>query len=227
MKKYNDFIFNLKEGLIRTYDITTYQSNIVDYLKQMDIKHNLNIIDKLEFKLSLFNVDENFIDIITYKCYVLGYFPSYYWITKNKMENGFKDLINLDLYEKIEIKFEAKYDDGLYTNDIICPDKLYHLTYQNLKENIFKKGLYPKSKNRISVHPERIYLFDDIDNYDKLLKSLKCSDFKNNIDKKYILIEINCTTKKLILHTDPNYRLGYFTYDNINPKNIYILKENL
>jgi len=85
------------------------------------------------------------------------------------------------------------------------------------------KRLYPKSKKRISDHPERIYLFDDCDETENLLKVLKLSDLKNNINESYILLEINCTTIKLILHSDPNYKIGYFTYDNINPNNIKIL----
>ena len=47
------------------------------------------------------------------------------------------------------------------------------------------------------------------------------------MNKSYILLEIDCSIDSLILHIDPNYRLGYFTYDNINPKNIKILEENL
>ena len=121
----------------------------------------------------------------------------------------------------------AKYEDGLYTNNIICPDKLYYLSYQKHKDSILKKGLYPKSKKRTSDHPERIYLFDDYNESENLLKALKFSDLKNNINESYILLEINCTTTKLILHSDPNYKIGYFTYDNINPINIKILNENL
>ena len=110
----------------------------------------------------------------------------------------------------------------LYKNDIICPDKLYHLSKQENKNSIFKKGIYPKSKKRLSAHPDRIYLFDGVNNYEVLLNKMKFTD-SEKID--YLLLEIDCSIDKLFLHTDPNYRLGYFTYDNINPKNI--LKENL
>jgi hypothetical protein len=30
-----------------------------------------------------------------------------------------------------------------------------------------------------------------------------------------------------MLHTDPNFYDGYFTYDNIHPSNIKIIKNNL
>ena len=229
MKKYEDFTIEIKEGLILTHDINRYSSNLMGWLKQLDIYAEIDITDKLSFDLIINTNDYNVIEIINHKCYTLGYFPSYYWITNNKdMIKGFKNIDNLSNNIKIvKIRYEAKYEDGLYTNNIICPDKLYHLSYQKHEDSILKKGLYPKSKKRISVHPERIYLFDDINKTENLLNILKFSDLKNNIKENYILLEIDCTTTKLILHTDPNYKIGYFTYDNINPINIKILNENL
>lgn len=227
MKKYKDFIFELKEGLITTHDINKYYHNITDYLSQNDIEFSINIIDNLEFKLTIKTIDDEIIDIINHRCYVLGYFPSYYWVKKNGIIKGMKKISTLKNVEEVTIKYEAKYEDGLYKNTILCPNKLYHLSYQENKNSIINKGLYPKSKNRSSVHPERIYLFSNYDDNDNLLNSLKYSDLKNKINKNYILLEIDCEKNKLILHTDPNYRLGFFTYDNINPKYIKILKENI
>lgn len=44
-----------------------------------------------------------------------------------------------------------------------------------------------------------------------------------------ILIDeyINTSKDSIIIHTDPNYYDEFFTYDNIAPYNIKILKENL
>lgn len=233
---YNEFVEQLKEGLILTHDITRYSSVITDFLSQLKIKYDINIKDKLEFELTihlnLLPIEFPYNDVVSminHRCYVLGYFPSYYWITlKNGIKNEFKEIINLtDNTKDVCIKFEAKYEDGLYTNNVYCPDKLYHLSYQDYKNKIIKNGLYPKSKNRLSVHPDRIYLFKDIDKYIDLLYSLKFSDKINNISKDYILLEIDCRKYPLILHTDPNYRVGYFTYDHINPVDIKFLKENL
>lgn len=224
--KYNDFIQQLKEGLITTHDITRYSGNITNYLDNIRIKYSINIVDKFEFELTIFTNNFDLIEVINHMSYTLGYFPSYYSITlNNDIKNSFKEIDSLPTNTKcVKIKYESKYDDGLFKNDNICPDKLYHLTPQKNKESIFKKGIYPRSKKRLSNHPERIYLFDDVNNYAVLLKNLKFTDKEKT---NYILIEIDCTKDKLIIHTDPNYRLGYFTYDNINPKNIIILKENL
>lgn len=224
--KYIEFVQQLKEGLITTHDITKYSHLITDYLYQIGIKHSINIISKFQFQLTIDTNNIDLVEVINHLSYTIGYFPSYYWITLNNgMKNGFSEISILPVNTKnVQIQYEGKYEDGLYTNNVICPDKLYHLSPQENKESILKKGVYPKSKKRKSNHPERIYLFDNINDYKVLLKTLKFTDKEN---KKYILLEIDCTVDKLFLHTDPNYLLGYFTYDNINPKNIIILKDYL
>jgi hypothetical protein len=224
--KYIEFVKQLKEGLITTHDINKYSHIITNYLYKIGIKYDIDIINKFQFKLTIETNDFELIEVTNHYSYTLGYFPSFYWIIlENDMKNGFKEISNLsDNTKSVTILYEAKYEDGLYTNNIICPDKLYHLTFQDNKESILQKGIYPKTKNRKSIHPERIYLFDNKDNYDVLLKNLKFVDKEN---KKYMLLEIDCSNDELILHTDPNYLIGYYTYDNINPNNLKILKENL
>jgi len=224
--KYIEFVQQLKEGLITTHDITKYSHIITNYLHQIGVEYSIDITDKFQFKLTIETNNVDLIEVINHDCYTLGYFPSYYWIIlDNKMKNGFKEISTLPINTKsVQIQYESKYDDGLYKNDIICPDKLYHLSKQENKDSILKKGIYPKSKNRLSVHPERIYLFEDVNNYEVLFNKMKFIDSEKN---DYLLLEIDCSIDKLFLHTDPNYRLGYFTYDNINPKNIRILKEKL
>jgi len=224
--KYIEFVEKLKEGLITTHDITKYNHILTDYLYKIDVEHSIDIVDKFDFSLTISTNNIDLVEVMNHLSYTLGYFPSYYWIIlDNDMKNGFKEITTLPINTKCAIiKYESKYDDGLYKNTIICPDILYHLSPQKNKKSIFDKGIYPKSKRRLSIHPERIYLFENIDDYEPLLKNLKFSDKSK---EEYILLEINCIEDKLILHTDPNYRLGYFTYDNINPKNISIIKENL
>jgi hypothetical protein len=231
MKKYKEFLEELKEGLITTHDITVYNKVIINYLDSINIKNNLKVIDKLNFFLKIFNnINEQNIEMINNYIYNLGYFPSTYKVTlNNRMVNDFKNIKNIKFnnIQSIEINYEAKYSDGLYKNDIICPDKLYHLTYSDNWNSIIKKGIYPRSKKRLSVHPDRIYLFDNINDYKSLLNNLKISDGMNSIYKKYDLLEIDSSDDKFILHTDPNYRMGYFTYDNISPKLITQIYSNL
>ena len=227
IKKYGEYLILIKEGLIRTHNILQYETSLSNKLNKYKIQHTINIIDKLEFQLIIQNPLESDLQWIINECINLyGYYPSYYFI---EMTNGLKnqskwsDFKYLPNITEIKINFEAKYSDSVYTNDIVCPNKLYHLTYQENINKISKIGLYPKTYNRISDHSSRIYLFPDMSQYQNLLSTLKRSDKINNLpDKKYSLLEIE-TDNILILHTDPNYRLGYYTYDNIHPSKIKIL----
>jgi len=231
MKNYKEFLEELKEGLITTHDINIHNKVIINYLDSLNIKNNLKIIDKLNFFLEIFNnINESNIEMINNYIYNLGYFPStYIVILNNGMTNRFKYLKDIVFknISSIEINYEAKYSDGLYKNDIICPNKLYHLTYSDNWDSIIKKGIYPKSKKRLSVHPDRIYLFDNISDYKSLLNNLKLSDSINSIKKNYDLLEVDSSDDKFILHTDPNYRMGYFTYDSISPKLITKIYSNI
>ena len=231
MKRYKEFIEELKEGLITTHDITVYNKVIMNYLDSLNFKSDLKVIDKLNFFLKIFNnLNESNIEMVNNYIYNLGYFPSTYVVTlTNGMTNRFKYLkdVKFNNAQSVEINYEAKYTDGLYRNDIICPDKLYHLTYSDNWDSIIKRGIYPKSKKRLSIHPDRIYLFDNISDYKALLNNLKLSDSINSISKKYDLLEIDSSDNKFILHTNPNYRMGYFTYDNIHPKLITKIYSNL
>ena len=149
IKNYKEYSDLLKEGLIRTHDINKYQRILTDYIDDLNIKYNLSIVDKLKFYVELITNDYSIIESINHQSYTLGYFPSEYKLTLNNgMSNKFKDIINRDLtnVDKIEVSYEAKYEDGLYTNNIICPDKLYHLTSEKNSDSIKKVGLYPKSK---------------------------------------------------------------------------------
>jgi hypothetical protein len=236
IKKFSNFIELIKEGLIQTHNIIQYQSSLSDKLSKYKISHTINIVDKLEFKLKIEYPEESDLSWIVNEIIdIYGYYPSYYFIT---LINGLKNEYKWDEYKylpntkEISIKFEAKYTDLLHCNDIVCPEKLYHLTYQDnidpslKRNNILKIGLYPKTYNRLSNHSSRIYLFPDISKYVDLLSNLKRSDIINGVDKKYTLLEIE-TDEKFILHTDPNYRLGYYTYDNIHPGKINVLQQNL
>jgi len=47
-----------------------------------------------------------------------------------------------------------------------------------------------------------------------------------NIDRNYTLYKVKMNDK-MIIHSDPNYSKGFYTYDNISPKNIEIIFDNL
>ena len=49
MIAYLEFQKLLKEGLVLSYDITRYGKSLSTFLDQLNIKHQIIVIDKLEF----------------------------------------------------------------------------------------------------------------------------------------------------------------------------------
>lgn len=223
------FIEHIKEGLIKTYNIEKYYNNLDIELSAIGVISKINIISKFIYDLEILNVreltNEKLKYIIDINQNLLGYYASYIWIKNNFGVNGFKFNIKYlsNEYLNIKIRFESKYEDGLYKNDLDVPKKSYHLSPTVNRKKILSIGLYPKSGNRKTYHIDRIYLFYNLNDYKKLLKNLKMMDNEN---VKYDLYEISLSNENII-HSDPNYINGFYTYDNISPKNIKIIKQDL
>jgi len=237
MIKYNEFVEQLKEGLIRTYDMRKYKTTLDINLRGCGIITNIIPINKFVFELEFVSkVTKRQIDYTLNTIQNLfGYIPSFYHITlvnnmnrSNKYEEkSFNSDIEKD-YKYLKLVFEAKYEDSLTKNTNIVPDICYHLTPDNKTEKILKYGLESKANYRKSNHDQRIYLFVNICEYEDLLEKLKINDLMNNDEKTYSLLEIDLSERKdIVLHTDPNYIKGFFAYDNIAPHTIKILKSNL
>jgi len=235
---YNQYLSLIKEGLIRTHNIEKYEYLLKSELDYLQLPHDIKIINKFQFILLLKNThiayNNALLEMLKY-VNNLGYYPS-----KIKVNNEISNIFDMkylsNKYKEIEIIFEAKYEDGLYKNNLEIPKKAYHLTKQIYKDKIENNGLYPKRKNRKGNHLERIYLFYDIKNYKSLLETLKFNDIlykkhkddniKNNDNGKYMLLEVKLTDENII-HTDPNYIDGFYTTDNISVNHIKIIEENL
>jgi len=232
IENYKEYVELIKEGLIRTHNIINCESSLERELYLIGIKFEIKIHSKLKFDLSLFKtniIDNDYLEyIVNYIEKQLGYFPSFITVENNIGKNGFKfDKKYLsNKYKSIEIIFEAKYDDGFYKNDITVPNVAYHLSPVENENKINRIGLCVKSYNRKNEHPERIYLFSDIDECDDLLNSLKINDKLHGIIRNYNLYEVEMSDKNII-HTDPNYSKGFYTYDSFNPKFLKIIKHNL
>ena len=139
-------------------------------------------------------------------------------IENNKQEFDFIDYLKtlkFDNFIKMEIKFESWQDTDILPIDI--PDILYHVCRTIDKDKIFKSGLIPKSKSKISFHPDRIYLSLDKENCSDLIKQFKIIE-----DIDYSIIEINSSELKYLkLKRDPNYVDAYYTNQNISYNYIY------
>lgn len=236
MKTYKEFINLIKEGLIKTYNILKHSNTLEMNLKSIGYDINLNIIDKYQYSILIFNPkwflknDEIFNLFFEFN-ENMGYFATSFKEYRNERYNIFKikekDIKeNLNTISKIEIFFESKYELNNYTNILDIPDIAYHLSPVKNKKRIDNYGLVAKSHNRKSFHPDRIYFFYNLDNYHSLLNELKMNDIFNEKQQKYNLYEVNFNGNEII-HSDPNYSKGFYTYDNIHPNNIKIIMKNL
>ncbi len=238
-KEYKEFVELLKEGLIKTHPVQIAINHIDSILmfSGLDVKYKTIKISYLVFEVQLLyneNIKDCFLEnMIGLIKNLNGYFVSSVCVVYNDKKRKLirvKELTDAFLKNNvylIVLRFEAKYEDGAYTNNIICPDKLYHITNGNI-ERIKKIGLYSKSCNKLSDHPERIYLCVNSNDCMRLLKMFKNYDTQNNKEiKPYYLLEINSSVSKFVLHTDPNFKEGFFTYDNIRPNDIKVIGENL
>lgn len=140
----------------------------------------------------------------------LGYLISLYTIDG---VNWIKDYT--DDTKPVALYLEPKYD-----SKVSIPKKLYHASPIRFKDKILKIGFIPKTGNKNSKHPDRIYLTDNLET------SIR---FGENIKKEqhcgYCIYEINgdCINN---LYSDINLRNGgYYTSENISPNNFKLIKE--
>ena len=120
----------------------------------------------------------------------------------------------------IAFVIEAKYD-----YEVKIPEILYHTSPIRFKDKILKYGLVPKSGNKLSKHPERVYLTDDLDKTSIFSEYLK-NDNSNEYHKSgYCIYQINGKSISK-LYSDVNLRDGgFYTTDNISTNNLKLIKE--
>ncbi len=127
------------------------------------------------------------------------------------------------------ILFEAKYDTEV-TN---LPSAAYHVVPDLYIKSIERYGLTPRTKSKMSTHPERIYMLinankDDIENLCYELFQTLSLESQNRIHKYFIL---KIDLEKLPNHkfyNDPNFNVGgdgVWTFQNIPPIYIKIVGE--
>ena len=115
----------------------------------------------------------------------------------------------------IAFYLEAKYD-----LKVDVPDILYHVSPSRFKDKISKIGFIPKTGNKISKHPERIYLTDDLKTAISFGENIK---LETNSGYCIYKIDGNCIED---LYSDINLRSnGFYTLQNIKPDNFELLNE--
>lgn len=93
-------------------------------------------------------------------------------------------------------------------------------------------GIIPKSKNKLTLHLDRIYLCKYPKDCYNLIPQMKYDYNKrknnklNKINIKWIIYEVN-TDNIDKLYKDPNYDNGYYIIDNMNKNDITIFDKEL
>jgi hypothetical protein len=197
------------EGLISTYpvdkSVSILSRRFPDLKIEIDKDGEIYIENQQPQELS------KYLPIITN----LGYFISKFTIDGEEWFNKSKETD-----KPVAFYIEAKYD---YEVDI--PKILYHASPIKLKHKILKYGLSPKSGSKLSEHPDRIYLTDDINKtieFGEYLKSEKDNEWYKN---GYCIYSIN-GNGVYKLYSDVNLREGgYYTMNNIKVDDIKLIKE--
>jgi len=145
----------------------------------------------------------------------LGYFISKYTMGGEDWEIWKND----ETIKPIALFLEAKFDTIISP----VPKVLYHATLDVFANKILKSGLSPKSKSKVSYHPERIYLTNNLqiahlfgqntlDDYSKLMDDkIKKNDKIISEINNYNILKIDTTNLNLKLYRDVNLvDYGYY-----------------
>jgi len=215
--KYLEFI---SESRYKTHGLVSVKRTLPKVLNYMKSKYNIEYnYDTDDFSLYFSIIDDDILNVLISRSELLGYYPSVFSIdgvgikhgkTIDEFVNYLKNYKIPTNYNEIFIQFESWLDKEIET-----PRYLYHVFENSVEDKIKRYGIYPKSKHKISYHPDRIYLteklthaIDFIKQLDKNKKYSIAVIDKNLIDNKY----------KLLLRKDPNYNVGFYTTQNIHPE---------
>ena len=208
----------IKESRYKTHGLNTVKRQLPLFLKSIDCIYDIDYqYDTDDFLLQGTNMTKNGIDALIGRCEILGYYPSVFNVNGENIGKGnirtiddFINIIkdyNIEKSDKIWFQFESWLDE-----EIVIPDKLYHVCRTVNVDKIKRYGLSPKSKHKISYHPDRIYLVEE---YLVALNIIK--QFKETEDIDYSIITIKPDKDILLLRSDPNFNRGFYTNQNIPP----------
>lgn len=247
---YDDYIDNLNEGLIISYNYDIFAEFLEKYtgITVLDINYvdnNLYTKTKMLYFITYeheYNKCQEKVETYINKC---GYFISQ--INKYTFQNH--KLIDIQVEPKyiVEVtsciydKYDLIYDKNNKGIKNKCNGILYHITldvkYNKIKDN----GLIPKSGNKKSMHPERIYFFPSnfIDKDNSLIRQAENLYKQDNqyietvqkyVTEKGLKIDIlkidlyKYQNIKYRFFQDPNHPQGIFTYEPVHPKCVELYK---
>ena len=228
-----EFSIVLLRRWFKTYNMSDRHGNNIQYMNITKTQDGtLNV-----YVLPFINNKERIKDFLTY-INNLGYFVSTIISKKTTDKNYISEKFTEDkLYsfisqysdlDYIYVTLEAKFDVEIDSKD--WPDKLYHITRQEVLPKIIRIGLTPRSEFKISTYPERIYFGIEYKRVINLTHKFKNqARLKGKEDQKFAILEIDTKSiNYLRLFDDPNFKgYGYYALVNVPPKAIKVLKGNL
>jgi hypothetical protein len=229
IKSMDQFInenYSLNEGLIRSYDADM----IISQLQKMGIDSDDVYINngtiKMELKLQYRHIIKATIDKMEN---LFGWFLSGVQGDlddgldggveefKKDMEYSLEQIAEEDYLDEDDsiatLIFEPKFGTDISSDNL--PNIAYHVTDRQYLDKIRKIGLVPKHKDKITYHPDRIYLFIDEKNVSGLLDNIHF-----DIDNPVLLkIDISEFKKHNKFYVDPNLSDGgVYVLGNIPPR---------
>jgi len=225
----------MEEGLIVTHPLektVQYLNNFYqNYENKLSFfKKSTKDPERNKFVWMVDNPSKKFIDSIVVIINNFGWFPSHYsslstpTVTKkfnldDFMEDSESDNVGTMVF------FEPKFDNKELESGEI-PNVVYHISPIQFKKKILEIGLIPKSKEKMTKHPDRIYLAKDKDSALLLLKN-KNFILGNNLFSLYeIQLENLVKKKKVRVFTDVNFKdFGFYTMGNISPEYIKFVED--
>jgi len=214
--------YNLYEGLDVTHNVETS----VDILNSWWNMGGTVYFEERNTKIKmavLKTIKKEDIDGIRQWANNLGYFPSSQSIRCENKKFDYEQIISaLEVGFPFDIFFDPKYDPEVAEKEL--PAAAYHITPSSKEEKILRIGLAPRSKEKISKHPERIYFAGSIEDAELLSKR---KDFAGNNTLFTIfgfdLKELK-KRRKIRYFSDPRYGKGFYTYENIPPQYLKVVK---
>jgi hypothetical protein len=224
--------FKLNEGLILTHPLNK-TLNVLD-------KSGYYIVEPKNENIFHIIVDED-TDITKLMKIAsnLGWFPS---AVSGELLRGFNKYTGSNLkaklneFERVYIRFEAKYDIEVNTGGI---ENLYHFTRKIYLPKIKKYGLTPKTTSKLSRHPERVYFAyttTEVERFaHKFVNRVVSDDVKDKYPEEVIddyltavilKIKVELIPAYFKVYDDPNYHLkACYTLNTVPFSAIKVVKE--
>lgn len=216
----------LYEGLIKSYSSSYVIWSIKREVPTCKIDYEFADLCKIT---AIFNssTDHETIKKLIHKVETCGWYVASAMIAvdrkKVEQENNLDTILQKFKVGQLCITIEAKY--GMDVKDKILKKYkiLYHITPTASVDKILEIGLAPRSKSKISYHPDRIYLSTSLE----ALKQLKPKFVKTTRIIDWTALKIDASVFNRIgngtIVIDPNFKdEGLFTLSNIPPGYITI-----